>query len=353
MKDKILSICDEDGNRLEDPKAVKGEILRFYKQMLGSKLAQKRPSLERLCFVHTVPNSFHDALIAPITPAEIKVALFVINGDKSPGPDGYNSSFFQKNWELKGYFKGEKGLRQGGPISSYLFLMVMEGLYAILQKKISQDLFSGVEEFVKADTLNLFPIPEGTLQVRYLDVPLISTRLRYEDCVQLKDRTQQRIASWTNSRLSYGGRALLIQSEIEVMLRAFLWSGIHLKKIGAKVRWLEVCSPKAEGGLGLKSLQVWNKATMLRHLWALCKKEDTLWVKWVHSYMIRDQNMWAMKVPQDCSWTVRKLLKLRRVGQPFVKHIIEDGCNTFIWFVNWHPKGPLYKLLDDRSVATM
>lgn len=197
-------------------------------------------------------------------------------------------------------------------------------------------------------------------------MPLISTRLRYEDCVQLKDRTQQRIASWTNSRLSYGGRALLIQSvllsmqtywcslfilpqkiikEIEAMLRAFLWSGIHLKKIGAKVSWLEVCSPKAEGGLGLKSLQVWNRATMLRHLWALCKKEDTLWVKWVHSYMIRDQNIWATKVPQDCSWTVRKLLKLRRVGQPFVKHIIGDGCNTFIWFDNWQPKAPCTNFL--------
>lgn len=45
------------------------------------------------------------------------------------------------NGELKGYFKGEKGLRQGDPISPYLFLMVMEGLYAILQKKISQGQF--------------------------------------------------------------------------------------------------------------------------------------------------------------------------------------------------------------------
>lgn len=102
MRNKILSICDEDGNRLEDPKAVEGEIIRFYKQMLGSKFVQKRPSSERLCFVHTVPSSFHDALIAPITPAEIKVALFAINGDQSPGPDCYNSSFFQKNWSVVG-----------------------------------------------------------------------------------------------------------------------------------------------------------------------------------------------------------------------------------------------------------
>lgn len=51
---------------------------------------------------------------------------------------------------------------------------------------------------------------------------------------------------------------------------------------------MEVCTPKAEGGLGLRSLKEWNKASMLRHLWALCKKQDTLWVKWVHSYIIKD-----------------------------------------------------------------
>lgn len=40
------------------------------------------------------------------------------------------------NGELEGFFKGDKGLRRGDPISPYLFLQVMEGLYAIFQKII-------------------------------------------------------------------------------------------------------------------------------------------------------------------------------------------------------------------------
>lgn len=63
--------------------------------------------------------------------------------------------------------------------------------------------------------------------------------------------------------------------EIESMLRAFVWSGVSLGKAGAKVKWFGVCTPKAEGGVGLESLKEWNKVTMLRHLWALCTKEDT------------------------------------------------------------------------------
>lgn len=60
-----------------------------------------------------------------------------------------------------------------------------------------------------------------------------------------------------------------------------------------------------------------------------------------------------MKLPSDYSWTMRKLFKLRELSQDIVKHIIGDGQDTFFWFDNWHPSGPLYKLLDDKAVATL
>ncbi|KAG5547016.1 hypothetical protein RHGRI_012893 [Rhododendron griersonianum] len=63
-----------------------------------------------------------------------------------------------------------------------------------------------------------------------------------------------------------------------------------------------------------------------------------------------------MKLPSDCSWTIRKLMKLRGLGQGFVKHIIGDGQpgqGTFLWLNNWHPKGPLYKLFGDRALDNL
>lgn len=60
------------------------------------------------------------------------------------------------------------------------------------------------------------------------------------------------------------------------MLSAFLWQGVELKSSGAKVAWASVFVPKKEGGLGFKRMKEWNRASMLRHMWALCKKEDSL-----------------------------------------------------------------------------
>ncbi|KAH7842608.1 hypothetical protein Vadar_007304 [Vaccinium darrowii] len=55
------------------------------------------------------------------------------------------------------------------------------GLKPNLQK--SKIFFSGVSNEMKANILRILPIPEGSLPGKYLGVPLISTRLKYEDCV--------------------------------------------------------------------------------------------------------------------------------------------------------------------------
>lgn len=45
------------------------------------------------------------------------------------------------NGELKGYFYGKRGLRKEGPLTPYLFLLVMEAFTALFQKKSEDDGF--------------------------------------------------------------------------------------------------------------------------------------------------------------------------------------------------------------------
>ncbi|GJR10704.1 hypothetical protein Tco_0793356 [Tanacetum coccineum] len=177
------------------------------------------------------------------------------------------------NGILHGYFKGRRGLRQGDPLSPYLFTLVMEVLTLMLQRRVREnDLFTfhrycsklniinlcfaddlflfahgdvnsanvimgvlnefkgvsglvpslpkstayfcNVLNHVKIAILQIIPFEEGTLPVKYLGVPLITSRLVYRDCQELIERVQNRITDWKNKSLSATGRLQLIRSVI-------------------------------------------------------------------------------------------------------------------------------------------
>ncbi|GKB57204.1 putative reverse transcriptase domain, reverse transcriptase zinc-binding domain protein, partial [Tanacetum coccineum] len=151
------------------------------------------------------------------------------------------------NGMLYGYFKGKRGLCQGDPISPYLFTLVMEVLTLMLQRRVrdsgaftfhcycskmdlinlcfADDLFlfahgdmdyarvimEALDEFklalgltpsipkstayfcnvlnyIKISILHIMPFEEGRLPVKYLGVPLVSSRLLYQDCNELIEK---------------------------------------------------------------------------------------------------------------------------------------------------------------------
>jgi len=61
--------------------------------------------------------------------------------------------------------------------------------------------FSGVHPTIRRDIIQLLGFNEGELPVRYLGVPLLTTKLRHIDCKTLVDRITSRIKSWTNRDL--------------------------------------------------------------------------------------------------------------------------------------------------------
>lgn len=68
---------------------------------------------------------------------------------------------------------------------------------------------------------------------------------------------------------------------------------------------------KEFGGLGLRFVEVWNKATLLKQLWVLPLKKDHLWVQWIHAYYIKDSYLMRFQHPKNASWILRKILALR------------------------------------------
>ncbi|GJV54144.1 RNA-directed DNA polymerase, eukaryota, reverse transcriptase zinc-binding domain protein [Tanacetum coccineum] len=214
------------------------------------------------------------------------------------------------NGERVGYFKEGKGLRQGEPISPYLFTLVMEVLNYLIRKNIEENaefkyhygcrkleitylcfaddllvfchgdcksvriikksvdefsgfsgllpdmqksivFFGGLSSAEQQNILNIIPFSIGKLSVRYLGVPLITKQISINDCKLLVNKVKAKINDWKNKSLSYRGRVIY---KIDKLLKGFLWCQGDLTKGKDKVSWDVVCKPKDQCGLGLKNL---------------------------------------------------------------------------------------------------
>jgi hypothetical protein len=96
--------------------------------------------------------------------------------------------------------------------------------------------------------------------VRYLRVPLISSKLSSTDCRVLLERIKGRIDFWLSRNLSYARRLQLLSSvmyslqvywtgifilpkkvikSIEQKFNRFMWNGKDVKAAKAKVAWID------------------------------------------------------------------------------------------------------------------
>ncbi|GJT58261.1 hypothetical protein Tco_0993315 [Tanacetum coccineum] len=204
----------------------------------------------------------------------------------------------------------------------------VSGLASSLPK--STAFFCNVVSHIKLGILNIMPFAEGTLPVIYIGVPLISSRLFNNDCKFLVVKAHNRIGDWKNKSLSFAERLqlcrLVISSmhvywasvlmiptcillDIEQLIRGFQWCNGDLKRGKSKVAWNDICLPKSEGGLGIRSLEIFNIAL--------------------------GRSFWDVPLKCDVSWGWLKLLQLRDFVRPYFFTHIGNGKDISDWFDRW------------------
>ncbi|GJY41345.1 RNA-directed DNA polymerase, eukaryota, reverse transcriptase zinc-binding domain protein [Tanacetum coccineum] len=238
------------------------------------------------------------------------------------------------NGELCGFFKGERGLRQGDPMSSYLFTLVMECFTLMMEKNVQRNpnfqfhfgckgmklthvcfaddllvlchgdvesvtvvrdtidefskcsgllpnfykstiFFRSVKDEIQKEILEILPFEKGKLPMKYLGVHLTTKRLGIKNCKCLVDKVRSSIFNWKNKCLSYAGRLQLIASILE-------------------------------------SIQV--------------------------------------SVDSNDSWGWKNLLKISDEISKHVWYKLGDGMNNSIWYDNWCEKSPLCRIISNRSI---
>lgn len=109
----------------------------------------------------------------------------------------------------------------------------------------------------------------------------------------------------------------------------------------AKVAWKSICLPKAEGGLGIRKLTLWNKALMMSQIWKILSHKESLWVKWIHSYRLATTNFWETSIMANASWGMCKILQTRDEFRWHIISIVGNGKNISAWYDSWSEIGPL------------
>ncbi|CAN1336996.1 hypothetical protein LINPERPRIM_LOCUS37405, partial [Linum perenne] len=83
-----------------------------------------------------------------------------------------------------------------------------------------------------------------------------------------------------------------------------------------------------EGGLGIRSLSIWNISCVIRHIWNILAAAGSIWVAWVNMFRIKDGNNWNCRGRPYHSWLWRKILKTRRFAAAFLS---TDSDGDIIW----------------------
>jgi hypothetical protein len=97
---------------------------------------------------------------------------------------------------------------------------------------------------------------------------------------------------------------------------------------------------------------------MLNHIWSLFTKAGSLWVAWINLNWLRGRSLWQVPIPQSCSWSWKKLLKIREVAKTFIRFQVGDGSRIFLLHDHWHPAGYLlesygYRVLYDSGLSSI
>ncbi|XP_024195894.1 uncharacterized protein LOC112199065 [Rosa chinensis] len=289
------------------------------------------------------------------------------------------------NGKPSAFFTPSRGLRQGDPLSPYLFLFVSDVLSTLVQKacdiqwliplqitpstpKISHLLFADDSLFffeatsatashllfllqtygnasgqqINYSKSSLFFSPNtdtslintisATLGVtsvtnpgKYLGLPTIWGRSKVSALAYVRDAINRKLQNWKCGCLTQAGKEILIKS-IAMAVPAYPMMCFQF--------------PKSKGGMGFRDLQDFNQALLAKQGWRILTNPTALWVRVLKARYFPMDTFFTARKGSSPSWLWSSMLHGRDLLKPNVVWQIGNGINIPVWDSNWIPQLP-------------